>query len=205
MKIFEAILLALLSTSLIVIFAMGYQNTMVDYVRNRIRRFRAKRCIKKLENAGYLNLTPRGKMNSSRKGLIRACQNCRDFKKVWNCMDEIEFDYRSFSLEMQDHQLELDHVKLNKTLNVLGLEMGVVQTLSNNDQVQHQFNIGETSYNVEISPESNSYSDLVFTKFSESINSELEKIGSDERTYILGENPMKMVFLNPQLHQIIMN
>lgn len=205
MKIFEAILLALLSTSLIVIFAMGYQNTMVDYLRNRIRRFRAKRCIKKLEKAGYLNLTPRGRMNSSRKGLIRACQNCRDFRKVWNCLDEIEFDFRSFTVEIRDNQLEFDQVKLNKTLNVLGLEMSDFQSGLKEDQFHHQYSIGDTKYSVDVNPLSGSYSNRVFEKFSDSINKELEKSGSEERTYILGNNPMKMVFLNPQLHQIIIN
>lgn len=205
MKIFEAILLALLSTSLIVIFAMGYQNTMVDYLRNRIRRFRAKRCIKKLEKAGYLNLTPRGRMNSSRKGLIRACQNCRDYRKVWNCLDEIESDFRSFTIEIRDNQLEFDQVKLNKTLNVLGLEMSDFQSGLKEDQFHHQYSIGDTKYSVGVNPMSGAYSNRVFEKFSDSINKELEKSGSEERTYILGNNPMKMVFLSPQLHQIITN
>jgi len=178
---------------------------MVDYLRNRIRRFRAKRCIKKLEKAGYLNLTPRGRMNSSRKGLIRACQNCRDFRKVWNCLDEIEFDFRSFTVEIRDNQLEFDQVKLNKTLNVLGLEMSDFQSGLKEDQFHHQYSIGDTKYSVDVNPLSGSYSNRVFEKFSDSINKELEKSGSEERTYILGNNPMKMVFLNPQLHQIIIN
>jgi hypothetical protein len=205
MKVFEAILLAILSSGLIVIFAMGYQNSIVIYFRKRFQRYRAKKCIKKLEAAGYFNLTPRGKINSSKKGLVNACQSCYGFKQIWDCLDEMDFDYRSFVLyfNRDDSSIDIDVIQLNKTLALLGLDIMIFES-ENKGEFNQDVLLNGATHLIRGDMTDQGFDRNVLYRFSEIVNEELEKVGSEERTYIIGDTPTKLVFLTDKLHQLIL-